>query len=100
MKPLAVKLETTVSRFYCQLALELCQIARLLASEGKHKEAAEMCEFISTLCERKPLSVCKEESRLCRASAEARRRGNYEKADELCLRARRLCPRNFEARGG
>jgi len=97
---MAVKLETTVSHFYCQLALELCQIARVLANEGRNKEAAEMCAFISTLCVKKPLSICKYESMLCKASAEARLKGDLKRAEELCLKARRTCPKNFEARGG
>ncbi len=97
---MAVKIEISVSHFYCGLALELCHIARILANRGKHREAAELCSFISTLCARKPLKICQLESSLCKASAEARLRGDYEEAEKYCLRARRTCPRNFEARGG
>lgn len=97
---MAVKLEVSVSYFYCQLALELCQIARFLAQNGKHKEAAELCKFISTLCAKKPLSICKLESKLCSMSAEARLKGDIALAEKYCLEARKLCPKNYEAKGG
>jgi len=97
---MATQLKVSVSYFYCHLALELCQLARILAREGKHKEAADLCLFISSLCEKKPLYICKLESSICKESAKARLNGNIRLAEELCLKARRTCPRNFEAKGG
>ncbi len=97
---MAAKVSVSASTFYCQRALELCQIALLLAKTGKNKEAAEICMFISSLCAKSPRDNCKEESRLCRASAEARKNGRLEEANRLCLEARRICSKNYEVTGG
>jgi len=55
--------------------------------------------YVSTLCIKSPNATCHKESELCRASAEARLRGDLKKAEDLCLVARRICPKNFEIRG-
>lgn len=97
---MAAKVSVNASTFYCQRALELCQIALLLAKTGKNDEAAEICMFISSLCIKSPRASCRKESRLCRASAEARRNGQIEEANRLCLEARRICSKNYEVTGG
>ena len=61
----------------------MCRAARGLVAEGRHKEAAEICMYVSTLCIKSPNATCHKESELCRASAEARLRGDLKKAEDL-----------------
>ena len=96
---MASRIYSQLALVYCSRALRLCRAARGLVAEGKHKEAAEICIYVSTLCIKNPNTTCHKESELCRASAEARLRGDLKTAEELCLMARRICPKNFEIRG-
>jgi len=88
-----------VSVFYCNAALRLCQLARTLYSNGKYKEGAQICRFVSTLCKMKPHERCQEESRLCRNAADLFERGDISGGEKYCKRARSICPRNFRAFG-
>ena len=72
-----------IALVYCDRALRLCKAARELAAKGEHKRAAEICLYISTLCIKSPNPICHKESELCKASAEARLKGDIELAEKL-----------------
>ena len=92
-------LETLFASQYCQLALQLCQRARLLRVQKRMGEAAEVCSFVSTLCVENEDESCKHEAKLCAYSAKQLVDGLYSQAEKTCLEARRTCPMNYALRG-
>ena len=96
---MSVPISVEVSVFYCNAALRLCQIARTLYSNGKYKEGAKICKFVSTLCKMRPHPSCQEESKLCFTAAQYFEKGDINNGEKFCKRARTICPRNFRAYG-
>jgi len=92
-------IEETVSIFYCNSAMSLCQLAMNLYSQGKYKEGATICKFVSSLCAKKPLKACVSESKLCYSAAVLYENGKVKEGAEYCNKARALCPRNFRVVG-
>jgi len=92
-------LEKLLASHYCQLALQLCQRARILRVQKRYQEAAEICSFVSTLCVENEDESCKREAKLCTSSAKQLTKGHYSEAEKTCIEARRSCPKSSALRG-
>ena len=88
-----------LSSYYCQLALQLCQEARILRDEKRFQEAAELCSFVSTLCMGNGDESCTHEAKLCASSAKHLKSKNYLQAEKICMEAKNICPTNYSLRG-
>jgi hypothetical protein len=92
-------LEKLLASHYCQLALQLCQEARMFRVQKRYQEAAEICSFVSTLCVENEDESCMREAKLCASSAKQLTEGHYSEAEQTCVEARRSCPKNYVLRG-
>jgi len=92
-------LEKLLASHYCQLALQLCQRARILRVQKHYQEAAEICSFVSTLCVENEDESCTREAKLCASSAKQLTDGHYSEAEKTCVEARRICPKSYALRG-
>jgi hypothetical protein len=92
-------LEKLLASYNCQLALQLCKRSMMLRAQERHREAAEICAFVSTLCTENLHDSCKREASLCASSAKNLVSGNYMEAKKMCDEARGICPMNHAVRG-
>ncbi len=81
------------------MALQLCQQVMVLCAQKQCKDVAEICSFISTLCQKSEGDACREEAMFCAARAKSCEEGNCVDARRACNRARTICLKNYEIRG-
>jgi len=98
-----MKIDQTLSPFYCETALILCIEAKKLCERGECAKVSRLCLYISTLCSENCFETCRRESFMCNKVGEYCQVGQpseeCKKAHIACDEARRLCPQNNRVTG-
>ena len=100
---MTLRIDKTISPFYCQTALRLCLEARKMCESGECGKVAKICSYVSTLCSKNGFGTCSKEASLCIKLTDycqsGRNSAECKKARVICEEAKKMCPQNNMVNG-